>query len=336
MAKLSKDKRDIFYRKAKEEGWRARSAFKLIQLDSVFHLFDGVTRAVDLCAAPGSWSQVLSRKIYQNAEMEIGEAKASEKVKLVSVDLNPMAPLPGVIQIQGDITSVKTANEIIKAMDGKAQLVVCDGAPDVTGLHDLDEYLQAQLVFAAFSIAYRLLEKDGTFVAKVFRGPDASDLLYSQMHTFFPFVTISKPKSSRNSSLEAFIVCKKFTPLPGYIPPLGSLGDDEDEKIKEAKSRMDELVADEKKDEEEEADRVIGEEGVDIPEVILDPAAAKIQSSLQAALTPFLACGDLSGFDSDASYALSHAHAPLPPVQPPIDTAYKEATEMRRRGELKE
>ncbi|KFM22637.1 Putative tRNA (cytidine(32)/guanosine(34)-2'-O)-methyltransferase [Auxenochlorella protothecoides] len=64
MGKASKDKRDIYYRKAKEEGWRARSAYKLLQLDDVYHFLDGVDRVVDLCAAPGSWSQVLSRRLY--------------------------------------------------------------------------------------------------------------------------------------------------------------------------------------------------------------------------------------------------------------------------------
>ena len=64
MGRASKDKRDIYYRRAKEEGWRARSAFKLLQIDEVFHIFDGVHRVVDLCAAPGSWSQVLSRQLY--------------------------------------------------------------------------------------------------------------------------------------------------------------------------------------------------------------------------------------------------------------------------------
>ena len=101
MGRSSKDKRDIYYRLAKEEGWRARSAFKLLQLNDALDLFSGVNRVVDLCAAPGSWSQVLSKKLIE-------ERKATEesKVKIVAVDLQAMAPLPGVIQIQGDITKV--------------------------------------------------------------------------------------------------------------------------------------------------------------------------------------------------------------------------------------
>ena len=102
MGRSSKDKRDIYYRLAKEEGWRARSAFKLLQLNDDFNLFDGVNRVVDLCAAPGSWSQVLSRELIQE------RPENKDKVKIVAVDLQAMAPLPGVIQIQGDITKVRT------------------------------------------------------------------------------------------------------------------------------------------------------------------------------------------------------------------------------------
>jgi 23S rRNA U2552 (ribose-2'-O)-methylase RlmE/FtsJ len=100
MGKSSKDKRDIYYRKAKEEGWRARSAFKLIQINEQFRIFEGVKRVVDLCAAPGSWSQVLSKQLRGEGE------HVDVDVKIVAVDIQQMAPLPGVIQIEGDITKV--------------------------------------------------------------------------------------------------------------------------------------------------------------------------------------------------------------------------------------
>ncbi|EDV19267.1 putative tRNA (cytidine(32)/guanosine(34)-2'-O)-methyltransferase [Trichoplax sp. H2] len=217
MGKSSKDKRDIYYRQAKEEGWRARSAFKLLQIDEEFTIFKGVTRAVDLCAAPGSWSQVLSKKL-RNQE-NLSEAEQS-KVKIVAVDLQAMAPLDGVIQIQGDITSVSTANRIIDYFEGeKADLVVCDGAPDVTGQHDLDEYFQAQLLLAALNITNHVLKSGGTFIAKIFRGKDVS-LLYSQLRVFFPNVTISKPRSSRNSSIEAFVVCRNYSQPEGFTPTM--------------------------------------------------------------------------------------------------------------------
>ncbi|RNA11373.1 tRNA (cytidine(32) guanosine(34)-2 -O)-methyltransferase [Brachionus plicatilis] len=188
MGRASKDKRDIYYRLAKENGWRARSAFKLLQINEEFKLFDNVKRVVDLCAAPGSWSQVLSRELFRD----------TNDSKIVAVDLQKMAPLDN-----GE----------------KADLVVCDGAPDVTGLHDIDEFIQAQLVLAALNITTHVLKTspDSKFVAKIFRGKDIT-LLFSQLKCFFNKVTVSKPRSSRNSSIEAFIVCEGYQPPLDYVP----------------------------------------------------------------------------------------------------------------------
>jgi len=209
MGKTSKDKRDIYYRLAKEQGWRARSAFKLLQIDERFEIFKGVDRVVDLCAAPGSWSQVLSKKLADNP-----------KGKIVAVDLQPMAPIEGVICLQGDITASSTADEIIGHFDGeKADLVVCDGAPDVTGLHDLDEFVQSQLILAAFNISSFVMRPGATFVAKIFRGRD-SDLIFHQFQAFFKNVYLAKPRSSRNSSVEAFVVAMDYAPPSGFVPSL--------------------------------------------------------------------------------------------------------------------
>ncbi|XP_011646913.1 putative tRNA (cytidine(32)/guanosine(34)-2'-O)-methyltransferase [Pogonomyrmex barbatus] len=217
MGKTSKDKRDIYYRKAKEEGWRARSAFKLLQIDSECHIFDGVSKAVDLCAAPGSWSQVLARKLNENYKEALKKGPASPP-KIVAVDLQAMAPLEGVIQLQGDITNTSTAEQIIAHFDNtRADLVVCDGAPDVTGLHDMDIFIQSQLLLAALNIATHILRSGGTFVAKIFRAKDVT-LLYAQLRIFFPYVYCTKPSSSRNSSIEAFVVCKDYSPPEGYKP----------------------------------------------------------------------------------------------------------------------
>ncbi|KAL3862001.1 hypothetical protein ACJMK2_008007 [Sinanodonta woodiana] len=268
MGKSSKDKRDVYYRLAKEEGWRARSAFKLLQINEDFNLFEGVKTVVDLCAAPGSWSQVLSRKLR-------GESGQNDDVKIVAVDLQAMAPIPGVIQIQGDITKKSTAEEIIDHFKGEnADLVVCDGAPDVTGLHDIDEYIQAQLLLA------------------IFRGKDVT-LLYSQLKIFFPLVTVFKPRSSRNSSIEAFVVCQNYSPPDGYTPsmanPLLDHHYDVDFNQLEGPNRI---------------------------------------------IVPFLACGDLSGFDSDRTYPLQlaegRAYEYHPPTQNPINPPYQAACQLRR------
>lgn len=111
--------------------------------------------------------QVLSRKLYLPAVA----AGDPHPPKIVSVDLQPMAPLEGVIQLQGDITSEVTSSAVIRQFEGHhADLIVCDGAPDVTGLHDLDQYVQLQLILAALTVVTHVLKPGGTLVAKIFRG----------------------------------------------------------------------------------------------------------------------------------------------------------------------
>lgn len=206
MGRLSRDKRDVFYRRAKEMGYRARSAFKLLQLDSEFNFLKNTKYAVDLCAAPGSWSQVLSDHVE----------------KLVAVDLQPMAPLDDnnvTTCLKGDITSTDTARAILEIFhDQPVDLVVCDGAPDVTGLHDVDDYLQGQLLISALALATHLLKPGGIFVAKIFRHRNVG-LLYAQLRLFFSRVSVAKPTASRNSSSEAFVVCENF--VGGKKIPLG-------------------------------------------------------------------------------------------------------------------
>ncbi|XP_051130701.1 putative tRNA (cytidine(32)/guanosine(34)-2'-O)-methyltransferase [Andrographis paniculata] len=303
MGKASRDKRDIYYRKAKEEGWRARSAFKLLQIDEEFKIFEGVKRVVDLCAAPGSWSQVLSRKLYLPAKLS-PDSKESDLPLIVAIDLQPMAPIEGVIQVQGDITNARTAETVIRHFDGgKADLIVCDGAPDVTGLHDMDEFVQSQLILAGLTIVTHILKKGGTFIAKVFRGKDTS-LLYSQLKLFFMEVTFAKPKSSRNSSIEAFVVCVNYSPPEGFR--------------------------------EEDLYRLL--EKVGSPSGILDDDHQDCSSAWlegpNKVYIPFLACGDLAGYDSDRSYPLPRnpdgSYRTLDPVQPPIAPPYKRALEMRK------
>ncbi|KAL7677851.1 hypothetical protein ACOME3_004084 [Neoechinorhynchus agilis] len=196
MGRFSKDRRDIYYRLAKEQGWRARSAFKLLQLNEEFDLIrecEPDFGVVDLCAAPGSWSQVLSRLLPPT-------------IRIVAVDLQQMAPIDRVKIIRGDITADFTIMEIKACLEsGKAGLIVCDGAPDVTGLHDMDEHIQHQLLRSALRICDQILKPGGTFVGKVFRGRTC-DLIYEEFRKYFKRVTIGKPKSSRVSSLEAFLV----------------------------------------------------------------------------------------------------------------------------------
>ena len=311
MGRLSRDKRDIFYRLAKEKGYRARSAFKLLQVDAEFDLFGTtdrgglvVHRAVDLCAAPGSWSQVLSDRLYDIRQQEQEknnveeDSPAGDSPNIVAVDLQPMAPIDGVLCMQGDITSKQTAESIIQHFKGRrAELVVCDGAPDVTGLHDIDEFLQGQLLLSAMLITTHVLCPKGTFVAKIFRGRNISHL-YAQLRLLFERVSVAKPSSSRNSSMESFVVCQNFkggryTDLPLEIGGFADIRDF--------------IPKGEKEDKKREA----------------------FTSDLPPAIVPFIACGDLSGFappgtvlDADKSYPMDSKDY-IAPIAPPIDPPYE-------------
>jgi tRNA (cytidine32/guanosine34-2'-O)-methyltransferase len=236
MRRFAKDKRDPFYRRAKELGFRARSAFKLLQLDDEFGLLhEGIRHVVDLCAAPGSWSQVLSRRMAQRREAAAAAAAAAAQASsaaedddgedvVVAVDLQEMAPIAGVHLLQGDITTRATAERIVSFFARRAaDLVVCDGAPDVTGLHDVDEHAHSGLLAAAVHIATAVLRDGGSFVAKVFAGVNA-DLLQAQLRTLFARVTLRKPQSSRAHSFEAFIVCEGFTPPRAWRRVVGGAG----------------------------------------------------------------------------------------------------------------
>ncbi|KAK2597589.1 hypothetical protein N8I77_012367 [Diaporthe amygdali] len=381
MGKSSKDKRDAYYRLAKEQGWRARSAFKLLQLDEEFNLFEGVTRVVDLCAAPGSWSQVLSRVLikgekfgraaWQDKEAHLRqqmlrvfapdaaknidvkgsgeELKPRKDVKIVSIDLQPISPLPGIVTLRADITHPATVPLLLKSLDPEydpskrtqqashpVDLVLSDGAPDVTGLHDLDIYVQSQLLFAALNLALCVLKPGGKFVAKIFRGKNV-DVLYAQLKLFFERVVVAKPRSSRASSIEAFIVCLNFQPPPGFIAsldePLG-VGHKPPQMIKERTDSLPIIAKTTMQNSDTGAWDVTPEASSHarpdgVVEVDIDDETGGDAHDVRW-IAPFIACGDLSAFDSDASYQLPENHIALDPVQPPTAPPYKRAIEMRR------
>ncbi|KAJ0384896.1 hypothetical protein COL922a_007443 [Colletotrichum nupharicola] len=386
MGKSSKDKRDAYYRLAKEQGWRARSAFKLLQLDEEFDLFANVTRVVDLCAAPGSWSQVLSRVLIkgekfgrsawqdreakfrqemlgvfpsaleseapEKAETEAQEPQPRKDVKIVSIDLQPISPLPGIITLRADITHPATVPLLLKALDSDydattkskqasspVDLVISDGAPDVTGLHDLDIYVQSQLLFAALNLALCVLKPGGKFVAKIFRGRNV-DLLYAQLKVFFETVIVAKPRSSRASSVEAFIVCINFQPPAGFQAslenPLG-VGHELPKMVEERTAQLP-VVADALMqnpltgtwDTAPTTSATKGEGEIVEVEAYDETDETTDHEKHIRWIAPFIACGDLSAFDSDASYQLPEDHVPLDPVQPPTAPPYKRAIELRK------
>jgi tRNA (cytidine32/guanosine34-2'-O)-methyltransferase len=249
-----------------------------------------------------------------------------------------MSPLDGVTTIKADITHPSTIPLLLRALDPDTydpssssaahpvDLVLSDGAPDVTGLHDLDVYIQSQLLWAALNLALCVLRPGGTFVAKIFRAKDV-DLLYAQMRVVFGNVCVAKPRSSRASSFEAFIVCRDFAPPPGFKASLANpLGrgtglvaqkkevDGGEEAISEAEGS--EAAA-------SQARKVVREDGV--VKMLLEEDDTDTRW-----IAPFLACGDLSSWDSDATYQLPKDRVTLDPVQPPTAPPYKRAIEMRR------
>ena len=199
MGKLSKDKRDIYYRLAKQNNYRSRAAYKLIQIDSYFNLLEKSSLIVDLCGAPGGFSQVCSERL-----------KNKSRKKIICVDLQEIAPIDEVDIIKGDITNQETLQKILfLGGNKKVDLVLCDGAPDLTGFNEFDVYVQSQLVLTALNISIRMLKEGGNFVTKFYKGK-YTDKIMKIFLTCFNKITISKPKACRNASFESFIVCEGF------------------------------------------------------------------------------------------------------------------------------
>ena len=213
---ISYSKRDVFYRKAKEEGFRARSVYKLKEIHYNYNILSPTSsKFVDLCAAPGSWTQML--RIL---------TKSNKNAKIVSVDIQDIVPIEGVTIIKGDITRQETIEKILSNFnDEKIDVVIFDGAPDVTGLIDVDMYMQVELIIFALVIVMKLLKKGGTFVAKMFKVGAVddmkeiirdnlyavkSDFYYEKVKILFDNIFYFKPSSSRASSHETYLICENF------------------------------------------------------------------------------------------------------------------------------
>ena len=212
---ISYSKRDIFYRKAKEEGFRARSVYKLKEIQYNYNILSGSSKFVDLCAAPGSWTQML--RIL---------TKSNKNSKIVSVDIQDIVPIEGVNIIKGDITRQDTIEKILSNFNNeKVDVIIFDGAPDVTGLIDIDMYMQVELIIFSLVICMKLLRKGGKFVAKMFKVGARedydevitsslysvkSDFYYEKVKILFDNVFYFKPSSSRASSHETYLICEGY------------------------------------------------------------------------------------------------------------------------------
>ncbi|KAG0158120.1 hypothetical protein PDIDSM_5633 [Penicillium digitatum] len=355
MGKSSKDKRDAYYRLAKEQNWRARSAFKLIQIDERFDLFehenpDSVTRVVDLCAAPGSWSQVLSRVLIKGEsfgrrawlEKKRAEQRGLEGADATTADDDKM-----------DCDEPSSSPELKPRKNVKIVSIDLQPMAPLEGLHDLDIYIQSQLLYAALNLAMGVLRPGGKFVAKIFRGRDV-DILYAQLRTVFERVSVAKPRSSRASSLEAFVVCEGFIPpvsdsgvvgmaalknplfggavAPAAVSEDGNVGVEVREEIDQdtqARSTVAQLatVSSPAPNHTTEVRHLQTTTSQDQPQ----PQKLSNKFAVENRWIPsFIACGDLSAWDSDATYTLPPDYVNLDPIQPPTAPPYRRALELRK------
>ena len=191
---VNKQRRDIYVRQSKVDGYRARSAYKLIEIDEKFKIFKGGLSVIDIGAAPGSWSQYA--------------LKASKSGKLISIDIKKMEPIGNSVQIKGDFTEKKTQEEIKKNLSDKVDVVMSDMAVDTTGIKNIDSIQTGELCKEAMSFAKDLIKNNGFFISKIFMGGTFNEIV-AEGKKYFKEVKVFKPKSSRKDSKESFIICRK-------------------------------------------------------------------------------------------------------------------------------
>ena len=192
---VNKQRRDTYVRQSKVDGYRARSAYKLIEIDEKFKIFKGGISVIDIGAAPGSWSQYA--------------LKAAKSGRLISVDLKEMEPIGNTVQIHGDFTEQKIQDEIKKHIKNKVDVVMSDMAVNTTGIKNIDSIQTGELCKEAMFFAKDILLVNGCFVSKIFMGGTFNEIV-AEGKKYFKDVKVFKPKSSRKDSKESFIICRKL------------------------------------------------------------------------------------------------------------------------------
>jgi len=192
---INKQRRDIYVRKSQIDGYRARSVYKLIEINEKFKIFKNGLSIIDLGAAPGSWSQYA--------------AKIIKNVRLVSIDLKEMDKIKNTIQIKGDFTKKIYQDKIKSLFKSKVDVVLSDMAVNTTGIKNIDAIYTGELCKEALYFSKQVLTKEGKFIAKVFLGTSFNEIV-AEAKANFKEVKVFKPKSSRKESKESFIICKKL------------------------------------------------------------------------------------------------------------------------------
>ncbi|WP_292466735.1 23S rRNA (uridine(2552)-2'-O)-methyltransferase [Methanolobus sp.] len=215
---MARDRRDKYYWKAKDQGYRSRASYKLFQINGKHHIIEEGDTVVDLGAAPGGWLEV---------------AKEISGGRVVGVDLKKILPIEGVETIVGDITSDRTIEKILGLVgQGGADVVICDAAPNLSGNWSYDHARSIDLTRSALGCAKKILKPGGHFVVKVFQG-DMFKAFLEEVKDNFSYTHSYSPKASRSQSAEIYVIGKKFLTSPVRrgdefdveITELGSSGD---------------------------------------------------------------------------------------------------------------
>ena len=196
MAKSSKEwlrrhVSDPYVRKARQEGYRSRAAYKLLEIDQKHSLFKPGMTVLDLGAAPGGWSQVAVQKVMPGG-------------RVIAIDILAMAPISGVTVLKGDFRQV--------SIDERADVVLSDVSPNLSGIPNVDQARLLELVLAAIEVCAKILKRDGVFVVKAFHG-EAFDELRERLETVFKTLKVVKPSASRGESAETYVVARGLRPL---------------------------------------------------------------------------------------------------------------------------
>ena len=192
---IIKQKRDIYVKQSKLEGYRSRAVYKLKEINEKFKILKNGINVLDLGAAPGSWSQFISKN-FKNS-------------KIVSIDLNEMEKIENIYQIKGDFTDELQQKKIFNYFGGKIDSIVSDMAVNTTGNKNLDAIVTGELTIEALNFSTNMLKKQGNFVSKIFMGSSFNEIV-SNAKKKFKEVNVFKPPASRKDSKESFIICKNL------------------------------------------------------------------------------------------------------------------------------